>query len=269
MRTMQIYCAYRLDLFQRAKRLKLCQYSCLLHLATPIGTEKELNKLMKSKYILLPSILTTSSTVFKQQLSWCKQVEVAHIDVIDGSFCHGKTILPAAYPTYEQAERLKYCEAHLMTTDPITYLEDLKKMGVLRVIVHVEAKFDLEEFCSRARQLDILIGFAVNPDTDLDSIKTYIARSAYIQIMGVEPGESNQKMRPNTDLAVKYVRALLPTSGIISVDGGVTLQNAKMLIDAGADYLVSHQQIFNGTNWSSNYFEILDTLGVGNVDQVT
>lgn len=214
----------------------------------------ELNKSMRSRHEIIPSILTDSAHVFSQELTFARDIVGAvHLDLIDSTFCSGRTLLPDQWPADAFAQ---YTEVHAMVNDPIQYLDAFASRKVTRLIVHVEAPFDLHELASQARIHDVLLGFAVNPDTDLDSIKRFVDISNYIQVMGVQPGRSNQVMLDHTALAVKYLAKNQLSHLTLSVDGGVTAATAAKLIQAGAKYLVSHKGVYEGSDWQGNY----DTL---------
>ena len=140
-----------------------------------------------------------------------------------------------------------------MVKDPINYLEELAKHNITRAIIHIESRFDITELRNKARELDILLGYAINPETNLALLKPYFETNAYFQVMGVTPGNSNQAQIDQTPLAVAFLRKSTLQHIIISVDGGVSEQNVDRLRRSGADYLVSTHAIFTTGDWQENY----------------
>ncbi|MEX2361837.1 MAG: hypothetical protein WD544_01520 [Patescibacteria group bacterium] len=211
---------------------------------------------MKSSSPIIPAALVTNQESFQQHLDFAaKTSQSIHIDVIDGQFCDGQTLSVENWPNIE----LSYSEAHLMVNNPQEYLELVKAKGVIRALIHIESTFNLEELIKTARSLDLLIGFAINPETDLEKLRPYYGLSSYYQIMGVHPGRIGQLMLDTTNLAVAYIRRTSSNRRlIISVDGGVTLENIPVLKKAGADYFISSAAIYEGEkSWEENYTELM------------
>jgi ribulose-phosphate 3-epimerase len=209
---------------------------------------------MRSKSPIIPAVLTNSVDVFSQHLDFAREVgNSIHIDVIDNDFCQGKTLAIKDWPELS----IEYAEAHLMVRHPFSYLADLAAKKVTRAIVHIESDFDLIELADQARRLDILLGWAVNPDTDLDKLRNFYPISNYVQLMGVYPGRTGQPLVETVYLAIRYLAKNPSRRLIVSVDGGVSLETAPKLIAAGADYLVSSSAIFQkGNTWQDNYKQL-------------
>lgn len=210
---------------------------------------------MRSLSPIIPSILTISKEDFSKKIEFAKTVgNSVQIDLIGQDFCPGRSLSLESWPSFE----IEYAEAHLMVKRPIEYLEEIKKHGIIRAIIHVESTFDHEELVEKAKSLDILIGFAVNPDTDLDKIRPFLSISNYVQVMGVSPGFSGQQELPGTTLAVSYLKHLAGHRLVISVDGGVEQANIGELKKAGASYFVDASGIFEKGNWQENYRQLVN-----------
>lgn len=211
---------------------------------------------MKSKNFIIPACLVTTNRELIKRLEFAQTVgNSLHIDIIETSFVDGKSLSVTKWPQIE----IEYCEAHLMVTDPIPYLSKIKSKGVTRAIIHVESQFDLEELVTEARVNDILLGFAVSPETDLTILRRFLAVSTYIQVMGVHPGKTSQSQLPHTALAVTYLNKL-PYRLTISVDGGVNIDNVLALKQAGADFVVVSSALYGQGDWSNNYQTLQDQL---------
>lgn len=212
---------------------------------------------MKSPQPIIPAVLTTSQEVFKQHIEFAADnSQSIHIDVIDDRFCPGKTLEIASWPELN----LEYSEAHLMVQKPLDYLAGLSGK-VTRAIVHIESEFDPIELADQARRLDVLLGWAVNPDTDLDKLRQLYAITNYIQLMGVPPGKTGQGFIDTVLSAISYLARNPSKRLIVSVDGGVNLENISQIKSAGADYIISSAAIFErGNTWKENYQQLLGEI---------
>jgi ribulose-phosphate 3-epimerase len=207
-----------------------------------------------SKGPIIPAILASKKDYFDKELAFARKVGSVHLDVIDGEFCTGMALPIEKWPDKID---VAYAEAHLMVKEPLDYLEKLSEKGIARAIVHLESHFDLIVLRNRARELDILLGFAVSPTTDLIEIKPILDTNAYIQLMGVEPGATGQPMIDQTPLGVSYVRKTTSRQVLISVDGGVTRDNIQKLHQNGADYFIASHAIFGGGDFQENYDQLV------------
>ncbi|MDP3993016.1 MAG: hypothetical protein Q8Q05_02290 [bacterium] len=208
---------------------------------------------MKSKNFIIPACLVTNSKEFTKRLEFARKVGNSfHIDVIDRNFVSGEAMPVDKWPVID----IEYAEAHLMVRNPVAMLSPLKSRGIIRAIVHIESEFDLEELATEARVNDILLGFAVNPETDLTTLPKYFAVSQYIQVMGVTPGHVGQPQQPHTALAVSYLHKL-PYRLTITVDGGVNQDNINALRQAGADNVICSAALYENGEWKENFENLL------------
>lgn len=209
---------------------------------------------MKSKNFIIPACLVTNKRDLTKRLEFARKVGNSfHIDLIDRDFVAGEAMSVDKWPLID----IEYAEAHLMVKSPVAYLAPLKTKGVTRAIVHVESEFDLEELATEARVNDILLGFAVNPDTDLTALPKYFAISNYIQVMGVTPGKIGQPQQPQTALAVSYLHKS-PNRLTITVDGGVNIDNIAEMRSSGADNVVCSAALYQEGAWPENYQALLE-----------
>ncbi|MEK7548307.1 MAG: hypothetical protein AAB499_00165 [Patescibacteria group bacterium] len=210
--------------------------------------------MISAKLPVIPAILTDNPEEFARQLAFAKSIAGAvHLDIIDGQFATGLALEVEKWPVLGRG----YAEAHLMVESPIDYLTALKSKKVTRAIVHLESRFDLHQLVVKARELDLLIGWAVNLDTDLSTLYPYLTQSTYIQVMGVKPGASGQPQDHQAELAVRFLRSLTRFRLTISVDGGVNGENIGPLVAYGADYLIAASAIFAQFDWPKAYEGLL------------
>jgi ribulose-phosphate 3-epimerase len=208
---------------------------------------------MRSKNFVIPACLVTTKSEFTKHIEFARKVgNSLHVDIVDPNFVEGNSLPIEDWPLID----IEYCEAHLMVSDPLQYLSKAKAKGVTRGIIHVESAFDLDELVTEARVNDILLGFAVSPETDLTTLRRFFSVSPYIQVMGIHPGRTGQTQLPNTSLAVSYLNKL-PYRLTITVDGGVNLENISELKQAGADFVVATTAIYEEGDWKENYSALL------------
>jgi pentose-5-phosphate-3-epimerase len=213
--------------------------------------------MMRSKGPIIPAALVTSEKSFAEHLDFAKRTSNSiHIDVIDGEFCRGSALDTDKWPMVD----VGYSEAHLMVKKPLDYFEQLKQKNLTRALIHIESEFDKDELVERARSLDLLLGFVINPETDLEALRPYYSLTSYFQVMGVHPGRIGQEMLETTNLAISYIRRTSPNHRlVISVDGGVTKENIPALKRSGADYFVSSAAIYEGEkSWEENYTGLME-----------
>jgi len=212
---------------------------------------------MRSRNPILPGCLVLSRRSFNERLEFAQRVgNSIHVDVIDNEFIRGHTLPINDWPKLS----LEYAEAHLMVQQPLIYLKPLKQAGITRAIVHLESSFELEALTVSARNLDLLLGFAINPDTDLGKMKPVLSSSNYIQVMGVNPGRTGQDQLPQTESAVSYFDKISNYRLLVSVDGGVNGENIARLKAAGADYFVASAALYNRGSWEANYQNLMAGL---------
>lgn len=212
---------------------------------------------MRSGAPIIPAVLTSDSGEFARRLDFAvNQIKAVHLDVIDNDFVLGDSL------PIEKWGRIKcrYSEAHLMVRRPMEYLERLKSVGVTRALVHTGSQFDLYELSRRARELDILLGFVVDLDTDLSHLSQFFGQTQYFQVMGVVPGATGRSQDSQTVPAVTYLSHVPKQRLTISVDGGVTRENLSGLKAAGAQYFVASTAIFGTTDWVANYQELMSVV---------
>jgi ribulose-phosphate 3-epimerase len=145
----------------------------------------------------------------------------------------------------------KVCDVHLMIEEPGLYTEQFKKAGADILTVHIEACTHLHRNIQQIKSLGMKAGVALNPHTPVSSLKDILADIDLVCLMSVNPGFGGQTFIPQTLQRIKELRSMidaaqLPT--LIEIDGGVTLQNATTILDAGAHVLVAGNTVFKSAN---------------------
>lgn len=181
-----------------------------------------------------------------------------HIDVMDGVFVPNISFgTPIMNVLKENAK--KTLDVHLMIINPDDYLEKFSKLGADILTVHFEACPHLHRTVQKIKDLNLKAGVAINPHTPVSFLKSIISDIDLVCIMSVNPGFGGQSFIKNTFNKVKELRNLINyhnSNAIIEVDGGVNSNNAKKLIECGANVLVAGSFVFKSENPSNTISEL-------------
>jgi ribulose-phosphate 3-epimerase len=142
-------------------------------------------------------------------------------------------------------------DVHLMIVQPERYIDDFKKCGADVLTVHYEASTHLHRTLDAIRKAGMKAGVAINPHTPISALEEIMPYMDLLCIMAVNPGFGGQKFIESTYHKTRQARAMANSvnPGLhIEIDGGVTLQNHKQLIECGADVLVAGNTVFASEN---------------------
>jgi ribulose-phosphate 3-epimerase len=202
--------------------------------------------------LIAPSLLSAN---FLHLESDCRmlnesQADWYHLDVMDGRFVPNISFGPMLIDFFRKATT-KYCDVHLMIEEPERYVEAFHKAGADGITVHLEASRHLHRTLQQIRSLGIKAGVAINPHTPVDSLSDILIDVDLVCIMSVNPGFGGQQFIPHTLEKVRQLRQQIDAqhlNTLIEVDGGVTLDNAPALIEAGAHVLVAGNTVFKSAD---------------------
>ena len=202
--------------------------------------------------IIAPSLLAAN---FLNLQSECKMLNESeadwfHLDVMDGHFVPNISFGPMLIEFFRKATT-KVCDVHLMIEEPERYAEAFKNAGADILTVHYEACKHLHRNIQQIKGLGMQASVAINPHTPVDVLKDILPDIDMVCMMSVNPGFGAQSFIPHTISKIKSLRTMIDTWGLpvkIEIDGGVTLENAKSILDAGAHVLVAGNTVFKSAD---------------------
>lgn len=196
---------------------------------------------------IAPSLLAADFSRLESEIRRVEEhVEWLHLDVMDGHFVPN---ISFGIPVIESIRGVTslYFDCHIMTTNPGVYLPELAKAGVDLTTMHIEAIPDPTGPAERARASGLEFGLVLNPATPFEAIAPYAELCDVIVIMSVEPGFGGQSFIPEVLGKVEAAREWVENRGLqadIQVDGGITPENARSAVAAGATVLVAGSAVF-------------------------
>ena len=198
---------------------------------------------------IAPSILAADFGNLKRDCQIINQSEADwyHLDIMDGVFVPN---ISYGMPVIKKINELtnKILDVHLMIIDPDRYVETFKECGADILTVHIETCNHLHRTIQNIKNNQMKAGVAVNPHTSINSIYEIAQELDLVLIMSVNPGFGGQSFIENTYRKIEelvLIRKETNSNFLIEIDGGVNLNNAKKLIQKGADVLVAGSFIFN------------------------
>lgn len=204
------------------------------------------------KKIIAPSILAADFLNLGSEINMCNKssAEWIHLDIMDGHFVpnisYGFPVLKAIRPT-----TTKFLDVHLMIENPDEYIPQFVKDGADGITVHIETTKHLHRTIQLIKSLNVKAGVAINPHTPIEFLDEILSELDLVLIMSVNPGFGGQSFIENTYLKVKSLKNKISKNKykcLIEIDGGVGLENSKLLYQAGADVLVAGTSVFSSEN---------------------
>lgn len=202
--------------------------------------------------LLSPSLLSADFGNLQRDIEMLNQSECdwLHVDVMDGVFVPNISFGQPVVKHIKKHAR-KPLDVHLMIMDPGRYVNDFKEAGADILTVHYEACTHLDRVLRAIKEAGMEAGVVLNPATSVSLIEDTVQLCDVVLLMSVNPGFGGQKFIENTYNKVRQLHDLCKRKNpycLIEVDGGVNLENAPKLAEAGAQVLVAGNTVFKSDN---------------------
>ena len=204
------------------------------------------------KIQISPSILSANFSQLGNEIKRLEEAgaDMIHVDVMDGHFVPNLTIGPPVIKTLRNYTKLPF-DVHLMIKPVHKYIKNYAEAGADIITIHPEATDNLKDSIKHIKELGKKVGVSLNPDTKTDIIKKSLKEIDLILIMSVYPGFGGQKFIPEILIKIKELKNIKLKENLefdIEVDGGIDFNNSKLVVEAGANILVSGTTIFKSNN---------------------
>ncbi len=200
------------------------------------------------KHLVAPSILSANFAWLGRDIEMLNESEAdwIHVDVMDGRFVpnisFGITVLKDIAPLAK-----KFLDVHLMIEQPENYIHAFHKAGAQQLSIHIEACVHLHGAIQQIKATGMKAGVAINPHTPISALEEILPDIDVVCLMGVNPGFGGQKFIHGTLGKIAKLKQLIAETGskaLINIDGGVDLNNAATIVNAGADVIVAGSAVF-------------------------
>jgi len=210
--------------------------------------------------LLAPSILSSDFSNLAQQIRLVEMsgADWLHCDVMDGHFVPNLTFGPIIIKAAKKSTKLPL-DVHLMIENPDKYLDAFYEAGSDIITVHQETCTHLHRTISKIKELGAKAGVSLNPSTPLSTIEDIVDEIDLLLIMSVNPGFGGQSFIKNSLNKIETAAKLRTKNNanyLIEVDGGISKQTAKDVLNAGCDVFVAGSSIFKSDNIAASVVEL-------------
>jgi ribulose-phosphate 3-epimerase len=204
------------------------------------------------KHLVAPSVLAADFSCLQKDFDMVNhsQADWYHVDIMDGRFVpnisFGMSIVKAM-----KKMAAKPLDVHLMIVEPEKYIGEFREAGADVITVHYEACPHLHRTLQQIRETGAKAGVALNPHTPVHVLEDILEQADMVLLMSVNPGFGGQKFIYQTLPKIRKLKEMIVaqnTRTLIEIDGGVGLQNAEKILQAGAGVLVAGSSVFRAEN---------------------
>ena len=202
-----------------------------------------------NRFRIYPSILTADLGKLENQIVTAEEngVDGFHIDVMDGQFVPPITFGPIIISHIRKITKLPI-DIHMMVIDPHRFFDELIDAGADSITIHYESTPDFDSTLSKLTSLNVESSVAINPNTSLTTVQSYLAEINQLLIMSVNPGYGGQKFITSSINKIEAAKSLIDQLNLstkIQVDGGINSNTISNVFTAGADIVVAGSAIYN------------------------
>ena len=216
--------------------------------------------------ILSPSLLSCDFATLETEIRLLEEAGICwlHLDSMDGAFVPNITFGPPVIASIRKKTGL-FFDVHLMIQDPLRYIEAYAKAGADLLVIHLEADTHPMRTLEAIHSFGCKAGIALNPGTDINGLTWLLDSLDLILLMSVNPGFSGQSFIPSSVEKIAALARYLAAHGrediAIQVDGGVSPENAALLVQKGAEVLVSGSSFFGHGSYLERHATFRAAMG--------
>ena len=207
---------------------------------------------MNTSPLIAPSLLSADFANLERDIRMLNKsnCDWYHLDVMDGVFVPN---ISFGFPVMQAMARVaeKPLDVHLMIVEPEKFVPQVKSLGARVMNVHQEATIHLHRLLNQIRKEGMMSGVTLNPSTPVCMVEDVLQEADVVMLMSVNPGFAGQKFIDETVEKVKRLREMIDRRNLntlIEIDGGVSRDNAQMLVEAGVDVLVAGSAVFKAAD---------------------
>ena len=204
------------------------------------------------KIQISPSILAGDFSKLGSEIKKLEDggADMIHVDVMDGHFVPNLTIGPPVIKSLRKYTNLPF-DVHLMISPVHKYIKNFSEAGADIITIHPEATKNIKDSVDLIKSLGKKVGLSLNPDTQIETIEKHLKDINLVLVMTVYPGFGGQKFISKILDKIKNLKKIKDEKNLnfeIEVDGGINFENNRLVIEAGANILVSGTTIFKDNN---------------------
>lgn len=216
--------------------------------------------------MISPSILSADFTNIKDDFKAMDdaKADFVHVDIMDGNYVPNISFGPSIVSQFKKLTDIPF-DVHLMIENPENYIEDFVKAGADIITIHPNSTKHLNRTINLIKSYGVDVGLAINPAESLDALKYTIEDINLVLIMSVNPGFGGQSFIENSLDKIKELKNLINEKNPrckIEVDGGIKLDNAKKVLDTGADILVAGSAVFGKESPKEEILKFKDLMNI-------